>query len=260
MQVKSAFLQMAHQQKKSHVKGKIRQQELWSEESENYIDQGREQAAVLKISQKKQIVKTMSQANTAQKRLLATHEVIARRNIDLAYTSRKRLVFESWRAAVRNEQAFILAVAKVISRSLTFKGFREIHTAAKDNHRDARAEKRLTQIARKRHRRGINEKLNRWKREALMTVNRRTQAAYSNNEIQTAYMREQVEKIKNQNCENTFHYFRFRRLQRLFDGWIRSVEYMQTRRFQNGEIVGMLKLVRQRKHLQRWHLRVAKTK
>ena len=110
-----------------------------------------------------QTVRSTAVTDKRAKNLGATVEALTRRNHEWVFVSRKRIIFESWRHAVKQQKAFMLCVVNVLQKSMTMKGFYYIQNVTRETKSNDRKYHSINQLLLKCAKHNIGDFFNKWK-------------------------------------------------------------------------------------------------
>ena len=230
------------------------------EEQEQSINNNNE----IMTGHRKQVQATMAcsenKARKKEARITRTVEALARRNITLDFVSRKRMIFESWRVAVKQQKAFLLCVINVLEKSMTMKGYHHIKQAGTDIKTNAKKYRHVKMFILRFLKRNIGDYFNKWKNGALVKVEGRSNEVRRAHEEAKEAFKDQIRRTKEQNGQNVVHYFQKRRMKAIFRGWIKHKNYLKILHAQQRAAADCLPVVFRRRALQKWLRRVDTTR
>lgn len=128
-----------------------------------YIKHGEE-----KIEKERKRVKALavSSSNTAslkQQKIDRNRNILARRNADLTFSSKKRKVFEALRDIGKQDRLFVVSVSNLLTKTMLSKGFEYIKEASRDNQKDRKKFRHLNLMILRFLKTNIGEYFSIWK-------------------------------------------------------------------------------------------------
>ena len=120
------------------------------------------------------MVRSQRKSDVIDDKITRAVDALARRNLTLVFVSRKRMIFESWRVAVKQQKAFLLCVINVLEKSMTMKGFHHIKGSTSADKVNSTKYRHIKMFILRFVKRNVGDYFNKWKTGALMRVDGHT--------------------------------------------------------------------------------------
>ena len=185
--------------------------------------------------------------------------IVERRSKEWRFISRKRQVFNALRQAGKTHNAFCQRVAKILERSLLYKGLFNIKEAAERTDFTTRVQRRLKLLSLRASRYNACDAFNKWKMYSLAVVDQRGKASSQIMEGRIDEFNEYMKQVKKVNTARVFGVLQTRNLANLFQGMKNVVGHLKRLRLHQEEFAARTIHRQRRNAIERWSLRTAET-
>ena len=142
--------------------------------------------------------------------------ILERRNKEWMFISKKRMIFNELKKAGKTHNAFCQRVAKLLERSLLYKGLFNIKAAAETQDFTSKVQRRLKAFGARYSRTNQLDAFNKWKMYSLSMVDERQKASSKVMEGRIDEFNEYMKQVKKVNMARCFTMLQQKNLSNLF--------------------------------------------
>ena len=187
-------------------------------------------------------------------------DIMIHKNQSKLLWSKKRAVFEAWRSVAREQRRFLLNITRISEKSFQAEGFARIQEAYMANRGKKKVEVMLTRWFNRFTRDHLRHAWSRWKLSAFKMAYDQEQEARELHQEMVGELDGKRGLIQDQNVQNIYKYLRKVRKIKLWRAWLSTRQYAKMRAINTREAADKFAIIKRKKYLQKWMLRVSATK